>query len=585
MASSYLYYFTIVLVVAIPQIYSRHIGAISASSSFSIQHIEDGLGDWLQPTFQIVKNSKGNPVSDNNVYNDINKSVCMNSMNLTSLPDMSGVSYSSDGETLKSTFWFNKPIIIPSINNATFVKVEAVNLSDSKQASYFVSTHKNLDPNIEKIIRQPEQRIEGFNKSYTQGSLHNISEAYILDKPPGLDRLYLITFNTPAESLDDYGSFFSKMKGSFRSWNSTNATQQHFIPHNDSKAGFLIDYPETWKDITQKNATISTVVFSPPQWVQMVFENAINVPSIYESQPDYISSIHWDQPDNWTQVLKLVSPHEPNETPDQKTLVNHAEHLKVEDPGNRSLDMSLELSTVGYPSSFTILSSFNGIFETYYKGNSVRCSVIDISSWAQLPPPKTTLMLIPNSLKLVPGEEKSIQLEVNCSTDLDSNITLSPNPIDNVNITISPNHLYLGPHEISSSTVHLTSTMPFDALDYIRTKSIGSRDKILQIDADDALPITAVAGNLSYTNKAGQLIHLPKAFASITLENPEPLPDQFKDMLQSSAVSASEMSGLLTAIIGIAASSSIIGRRLLNKKKKNKLKKEKHSKSRSDSPF
>jgi hypothetical protein len=316
-------------------------------------------------------------------------------------------------------------------------------------------------------------------------------------------------------------------------------------------------------------------MFTPPQWIQMVFQNAINVPSLYESDPDYVSSIHWDQPDNWTRVLKLVSPHELNQTPNQKTLANRGIDMRVQSPGNQSLDMYLNLSTLGHPSSFTVLSSFNGEFETNYKGNIVRCRVIDITGWVQLPPPQIILTLNPNSLKLVTGEEKSIQLQVNSSTDLNSNITLIPKPIENVNVTISPNRLYLAPHEVSTSTVHLKSTVPFEALDYIKAKSISSRDKTLQVDAYVILDVSAVAGNLSYTNNATQKVPLPKAFAYVILENPKPAIDQLKDLLQSSAVSASQMSGLLTAIIGIVTSTGIIGGWLLNKKKKNKNQKEK----------
>jgi hypothetical protein len=364
---------------------------------------------------------------------------------------------------------------------------------------------------------------------------------------------YLFIFHTHFTAVD---TFYPSYQNILYSFLNNTTIHKDISLYNDTRREIRIQYPDSWKLMITKNP-LNVVTFSPPSWISISFKNTINVFSFYESEPDFVNSFNWDQPDNWTTKLEVVSPHEMIQMPNSTILLNHSVPLNVENQGNNTIDLSLDLSLIGYPNPFTVLSTFTGIFETAYRGMKVECTLRDLTNWVQLPPPKITLSLTPNSIRLSPGEEKSIELQVNSSTSLSTNVTLRSNTIQDLQTVISPIHLYLTPHEISSATIHVRAS------DYYITNSKGSMDNTLEIIGSASLPgnVTEITpgGSTFPENKANASIPLLPAFVAVTVENPKPALDQIRDVFHSSVVTASEMAGLLTTIISIVTSVGLVG--------------------------
>jgi hypothetical protein len=116
-------------------------------------------------------------------------------------------------------------------------------------------------------------------------------------------------------------------------------------------------------------------------------------------------------------------------------LLNHTEASFNSTSGPNNVHLSLDLSSINYPSKYEVL------FYTAesFKSNEVR----EYTDWVDIPPPKLHMTTLPSNILIRQGQEQLIPARV---------VSSSGFPIESI-INVTVNNLYAG---FNSSEVHLT---------------------------------------------------------------------------------------------------------------------------------
>ena len=234
-----------------------------------------------------------------------NKSLCTNYSSY--LPDITGVSYISDGNTLKSILWLNWPFENPSFNDDTFLRIRVYDLTNRTQngsfydnyininfdkghqkapfeiinSTYENGTIKSTDKNEATKVKNYGDILGRINYIYTTDKGQNISGVMLLKK--AASKKYVVIYETNANTFNDgYNETAEKILQAFDNLQiSKNTTSENIW------SGIKKQVPPNWIPFNQTKETKSIhkiFNFEPaPHWIDVRFVMTVHVISFYES--------------------------------------------------------------------------------------------------------------------------------------------------------------------------------------------------------------------------------------------------------------------------------------------------------------
>jgi hypothetical protein len=163
---------------------------------------------------------------------------------------------------------------------------------------------------------------------------------------------------------------------------------------------------------------------------------------------DYNVEIAWNSTTNtWNKVVEQYSA-----TGGKRTLSdihNYKDFFRI---GERYVLLSSDVTSLGFSNHYKVL---------FYAGQLRNYStwIVDFSNWANIPPPEVVLSTLQRSIYLTPGEEKSIELQINSTANMPSIVVLSLNRTSNMDLDIQPNPVYISPLSSAFSLITIKAGM------------------------------------------------------------------------------------------------------------------------------
>ena len=164
---------------------------------------------------------------------------------------------------------------------------------------------------------------------------------------------------------------------------------------------------------------------------------------------DYIVKISWDHNNNkWIYSIQEWSSVSITRVLYQKN--NFTDFFDKSE--NRYIHMYLDLDKVSSPKNYIVVFFTDYDFQ---EGNEYY-EISDYSNFVHIPPPYFTISTSPNSVTLRPGEEKTVEVEVNSSAGVfRPHLFLSSNRIDDLQAYFTPIERDIPPLGIATSLLHL----------------------------------------------------------------------------------------------------------------------------------
>lgn len=223
------------------------------------------------------------------------------------------------------------------------------------------------------------------------------------------------------------------------------------------------------------NGTLwSTSSFRELPWHQMGYTMSIDTLSVYDTgSTDYYAEIKWNYVnETWSKLIYEGS------KIGEKRIIDEVDGYKgFFDDGKRYFVFSLDLDKINYPDQYKI------IFTAYdnFLNKGLFCYLYDSTNWVHIPPPEFAMMTKPTSTVLRPGEVKNIELQIKSESNLKSNVYLSSDEPDGIEVTFEPNYLFVPPKGIATSLVKVEAlegvedspyTLPIQAKIYFITEGV-----------------------------------------------------------------------------------------------------------------
>ena len=164
---------------------------------------------------------------------------------------------------------------------------------------------------------------------------------------------------------------------------------------------------------------------------------------------DYMMRISWENnTKNWTYLLQEWSSDSLTRVLDKKS--NFTSFL--DDKESRYVYLSLDLQKINYPDKYLVV-----FFTDYdFPEGDIKYEISDYSNAARIPPPQFVISTSPNSVSLRPGEEKTVEVQINSSTAVfQSHAILSTNNIDGLQTYFTPNKRDIPPIGIVTSHLNI----------------------------------------------------------------------------------------------------------------------------------
>jgi hypothetical protein len=136
----------------------------------------------------------------------------------------------------------------------------------------------------------------------------------------------------------------------------------------------------------------------------------------FDKQSEYRMEIQKFKERNWTKMVREFEPFFP--------LPKSSKFLEVErnytgffnkNWDDRYVNVTLDLADIGFPDRYQVL--FYTEQRLNCSGSACKTVKYDFTEWALVPPPSISISTSPKSLEIIPGEEKTIDIEVNSTTD------------------------------------------------------------------------------------------------------------------------------------------------------------------------
>jgi hypothetical protein len=387
-----------------------------------------------------------------------------------------------------------------------------------------------------------------------------------------INNIFAISPSFPIEGISNNHKGWALAKlAYFENENAKNITEcttgQHSLPSPNIAA---VDYISDGKTL---NATL---------WLSSIFKEPINSSSFPFTQVErsYGLLIHVDSDYDIGQHYQVVISQDPLSHTWYKTIEKSSPsfiggNAKVLDQkanstdfplkGKNYIDLSLDLSKLGYPSQYSVISYASDTFMT--KDDHV-CHLIDATDVVHIPLPEFVMSMLPSTVILVPGENKIIEFRIKSNTNINSHIFVyAKDQSGEITSTFNPQEIFVSPSGISTSLLQIKAlgnakahsyTLPIYAKIFFPTNVTGWSISSSNI------------GNVKLSNPEGATISKQ---SNVTVSVVEPLTflEKLKVMWESWGSPISGFVGLITAIGG----AGIVG--LLLKKFKDKWNKGKKS--------
>jgi hypothetical protein len=216
------------------------------------------------------------------------------------------------------------------------------------------------------------------------------------------------------------------------------------------------------------------------------------------------------------------------------------------DVEKNSVYLSLDLTEVNSPNHYSVAFSI----EDFIKG------IYDTTSWLPIPPPEFDIVTFPSSLILRPGDEKTIELRVNSTTNLQPEVLLhmGKNTKDMI-LDINPNRTVIPSHGWTTSELHIK----------VLQNAQQSRTHTFPIFVDAHFPLERL-------NTKGMTIN-KTSYLTITVLPALTIPQYIGDLLSVWGSPVKELIGIITTIGSLG-----VGGWILNKIRKKRQKNEDKSK-------
>lgn len=168
---------------------------------------------------------------------------------------------------------------------------------------------------------------------------------------------------------------------------------------------------------------------------------------------DYMARISWDSNTNsWYYLLQEWSSVSITRVLEEKP--NIAGFFDTQDQ-NRYVHIFLDLDKISSPKAYRILFFTDYDFQ---QGNQYH-EISDYSNVVHIPPPDFTISTTPNSVSLRPGEQKTVEVQINSSTPVfRPHVVLSTNNITNLESFFTPSERDIPPIGIATSLLNIKAS-------------------------------------------------------------------------------------------------------------------------------
>ncbi|MGH9980875.1 MAG: hypothetical protein ACRD6U_04890 [Nitrososphaeraceae archaeon] len=306
---------------------------------------------------------------------------------------------------------------------------------------------------------------------------------------------------------------------------------------------------ETFSDISEIPSDFSSSLQLSNLSRSVQFVMAIDIVSVLTEGIDYtmeLSSPQYDTP-YWTENIYEISAF------GSKKLVDTTKLDTFPYNDKKFVEFSIDLKSIGNPDKYKLLFYIVDV----YPVNGKYCRIIDTSNWSLIPTPEFNIVPDTFNIPIRPPEEKSILVNINTNSDLESEAVLSVNYTNyeeeekgekKVNIKFISDKITVSPFTNNNAKLSITA---------LEDKQLKEEKEIpIKISANISFPqsITNRGGDTYYNNKT---ISISK-FSDLTLTVLPPYPlyqpiIDFFDFLDSIGVLATILTliAIISAIYGL----------------------------------
>jgi hypothetical protein len=177
---------------------------------------------------------------------------------------------------------------------------------------------------------------------------------------------------------------------------------------------------------------------------------------------DYLLRIAWNnETKTWDYKLAEWSSARIERILHQKS--NYTEFFD-EGEGNKYVHLSLNLADINFPQQYVVVFFVDYAFDM----SNPRKGISDYSNWVNIPPLKFAISTSPSTITLRPGEEKTIEVQVNSTTPtatsfVTPHVSFATNKIDAIeDASFVPNGLDLPRFGIGTAELHIRASKNAD---------------------------------------------------------------------------------------------------------------------------
>ena len=272
-------------------------------------------------------------------------------------------------------------------------------------------------------------------------------------------------------------------------------------------------------------------------WYRILYGMSVAVHSAYDLEgSDYHLRKSWNINDkNWTTIVEEMPP-TTNETKIlAKKSYSNGSFFNEE---KKYVELSLDLSDATYPNQYSLL--FYTIYVFIKDGRL--CGLSDISNRVYVPPPDFTMSTSPSRIDLRAGDERTVSLQIKSNTNTRSEVVLSTNQTDEVELALSPNKTSIPPNGLITSRLYVKvsdDATPFEYLLPISANmSIPTESRIRGTMGSDIMRNSISANTTENSN------------FTLTVIPPLSVAEQLKIFYDSWL---SPISGIWTFLVGVGA--------------------------------
>jgi hypothetical protein len=441
---------------------------------------------------------------------------------LDKLPDISSVSYFSDGNTLDTTFWLSKaPLVNHAWQNLSRSNISQVFLLiehfPENEAKNITESYPNLTitsgTNDTKITTLGNQRAHQIsfngtvNDIFGNRTVTGFSLSAVKD-----NELYRISYFAFADQKDivKFKPDVEKMIRSFKILSSTDVStkgkmtqEQPLRLYDNTNKGMEINYTSNWN--FNQFSQNRVLFFSPIGFYFMgtSYQVLIDVPSSYDVPTDFVAKLVWWHrfPErNWAKFIEEASSPGPTRTLDEKR--NFTEFFKKKGDWEAYAFMPIRLRTINSPNESLMLF----LTGATYVLNGRLCEVVQSTDTVSSPPPRLSILPLTNISSFGPSEEKQIEVRVNSFSDIPYTVVFENQTKGVVSATFDPPSIQVPASGFSTTQLNLkripySTWIDFTWTGFKRASSWTTETQTIPIAAETTISSPQENRTFSFENK------------------------------------------------------------------------------------